>query len=52
MEDGYKWTKRVYKPYSFSVLPLLIRKTTIQILNAYKVLTNKQITRGTYKVIF
>jgi arginine utilization protein RocB len=45
-KDGHKWTERVYKPYSFNVLPLLIRKATIQILNDYQVFTNKQIARG------
>ncbi|KEK21611.1 M20/M25/M40 family metallo-hydrolase [Bacillus gaemokensis] len=35
-KDGHKWTERVYKPYSFNILPFLIRKTTIQILNDYK----------------
>lgn len=32
-KDGHKWTERVYKPYSFGVLPFLIRKTTIKLLN-------------------
>ncbi|MFK4470258.1 arginine utilization protein RocB [Bacillus sp. RC252] len=45
-KDGHKWTERVYKPYSFSVLSLLIRNTTIQILNDYKAITNKQIVQG------
>ncbi|EJR47301.1 hypothetical protein IIM_04438 [Bacillus cereus VD107] len=45
-KDGHKWTERVYKPYSFSVLPVLIRNTTIQILNEYKAITNKQIAQG------
>lgn len=27
-KDGHKWTERVYKPYSFGVLPKLIQKTT------------------------
>ncbi|GEN84488.1 protein RocB [Sporosarcina luteola] len=31
-KDGHKWTERVYKPYSFGVLPLLIRKTTMRML--------------------
>ncbi|MBB4823319.1 arginine utilization protein RocB [Sporosarcina luteola] len=31
-KDGHKWTERVYKPYSFGVLPLLIRKATVQML--------------------
>ena len=42
--DGHKWTERVYKPYSFSVLPLLIRNTKIS--NDYKAITNKQIVQG------
>lgn len=45
-KDGHKWTERVYKPYSFSVLLVLIRNTTIQILNEYKAITNKQIAQG------
>ncbi|MGG0763448.1 M20/M25/M40 family metallo-hydrolase [Bacillus paramycoides] len=45
-KDGHKWTERVYKPYSFSVLPLLIRNTTIQILNDYKDITTKQFVQG------
>ncbi|WP_203364625.1 M20/M25/M40 family metallo-hydrolase [Bacillus sp. REN10] len=32
-KDGHKWTERVYKPYSFEVLPKLIRDTTISLLN-------------------
>jgi arginine utilization protein RocB len=32
-KDGHKWTERVYKPYSFKILPKLIRKTTIELLN-------------------
>ncbi|MCG3087980.1 M20/M25/M40 family metallo-hydrolase [Sporosarcina cyprini] len=31
-KDGHKWTERVYKPYSFGVLPMLIRKTTVHML--------------------
>ncbi|AXH98223.1 M20/M25/M40 family metallo-hydrolase [Sporosarcina sp. PTS2304] len=31
-KDGHKWTERVYKPYSFGVLPELIRKTTVRML--------------------
>jgi arginine utilization protein RocB len=27
-KDGHKWTERVFKPYTFTVLPRLIRKTT------------------------
>ncbi|MEY8351626.1 M20/M25/M40 family metallo-hydrolase [Bacillus cereus] len=41
-KDGHKWTERVYKPYSFHVLPLLIRKATMKILNDYKVTSNRQ----------
>ncbi|GGJ94654.1 protein RocB [Lentibacillus kapialis] len=33
--DGHKWTERVYKPYSFGVLPGLIRDTTRQLLNGH-----------------
>ncbi|MBM7650419.1 arginine utilization protein RocB [Bacillus ectoiniformans] len=32
-KDGHKWTERVYKPYSFGVLPGLIREATISLLN-------------------
>ena len=31
-KDGHKWTERVYKPYSFNVLPLLIREITNKLL--------------------
>ncbi|ARF14930.1 M20/M25/M40 family metallo-hydrolase [Sporosarcina ureae] len=31
-KDGHKWTERVYKPYSFGLLPDLIRKTTVRML--------------------
>ncbi|GGK34476.1 protein RocB [Caldalkalibacillus thermarum] len=31
--DAHQWTERVYKPYSFSVLPQLIKETTLAILN-------------------
>ncbi|GKV57673.1 protein RocB [Sporosarcina sp. NCCP-2222] len=31
-KDGHKWTERVYKPYSFGVLPMLIRNTTMHML--------------------
>jgi arginine utilization protein RocB len=38
-KDGHKWTERVYKPYTFNVLPRLIRKVTLQLLkNSEKVL--------------
>ncbi|WP_270181037.1 M20/M25/M40 family metallo-hydrolase [Alkalihalobacillus sp. CinArs1] len=32
-KDGHKWTERVYKPYSFDVLPTLIRDTTKMLLD-------------------
>ncbi len=35
-KDGHKWTERVYKPYSFKVLPSLIRDTTSRILTAFQ----------------
>lgn len=31
-KDGHKWTERVYKPYSFGILPKLIRETTVELL--------------------
>ncbi|GKV69944.1 protein RocB [Sporosarcina sp. NCCP-2716] len=31
-KDGHKWTERLYKPYSFGVLPQLIRKATVKLL--------------------
>ncbi len=31
-KDGHKWTERVYKPYTFEVLPTLIRKATVKLL--------------------
>ncbi|KZO00840.1 M20/M25/M40 family metallo-hydrolase [Pseudobacillus badius] len=39
-KDGHKWTERVYKPYSFGVLPGLIRETTISLLNNVPVKVN------------
>ncbi|MGG2094046.1 M20/M25/M40 family metallo-hydrolase [Bacillus sp. S13(2024)] len=41
-KDGHKWTERVYKPYSFHVLPLLIQKTTIQLLKDFKKNSNHE----------
>ncbi|MDZ5473964.1 M20/M25/M40 family metallo-hydrolase [Bacillus sp. 31A1R] len=32
-KSGHKWTERVYKPYTFEVLPKLIRNVTMNILN-------------------
>lgn len=31
-KGGHKWTERVYKPYTFQTLPLLIRKVTERLL--------------------
>ncbi|WP_230639672.1 M20 family metallopeptidase [Bacillus velezensis] len=31
-KDGHKWTERVYKPYTFHVLPELIQQTTMHLL--------------------
>ncbi len=45
-ENGHKWTEQVYKSYSFSVLLVLIRNTTTQILYDYKTITNKQVAQG------
>ncbi|MEB2265261.1 M20/M25/M40 family metallo-hydrolase [Priestia megaterium] len=39
-KDGHKWTERVYKPYSFGVLPKLIQETTVQMLKSRHVCTN------------
>ncbi|WP_393960149.1 M20/M25/M40 family metallo-hydrolase [Priestia megaterium] len=33
-KDGHKWTERVYKPYSFGVLPKLIQETTVHMLKS------------------
>lgn len=33
-KDGHKWTERVYKPYTFKVLPELIRKTSVYLLQS------------------
>jgi arginine utilization protein RocB len=33
-KDGHKWTERVYKPYTFTVLPELIRKATVRLLKS------------------
>ncbi|KIV55980.1 peptidase M20 [Aneurinibacillus migulanus] len=32
-KDAHKWTERVYKPYTFGVLPTVIRKVTMRLLN-------------------
>ncbi|WLR58958.1 M20/M25/M40 family metallo-hydrolase [Guptibacillus hwajinpoensis] len=34
-KDGHKWTERVYKPYSFDILPALIRDTSQMMLNKF-----------------
>ncbi|WP_203287776.1 M20/M25/M40 family metallo-hydrolase [Metabacillus sp. cB07] len=31
-KDGHKWTERIYKPYTFGILPKLIRKVTHNLL--------------------
>jgi arginine utilization protein RocB len=31
-KDGHQWTERVYKPYTFSVLPEVIQRVTIDLL--------------------
>ncbi|WP_339234701.1 M20/M25/M40 family metallo-hydrolase [Bacillus sp. FSL K6-1012] len=35
-KDGHKWTERVYKPYTFHVLPDLIQQTTVHLLQSYR----------------
>ncbi|QQP12806.1 M20/M25/M40 family metallo-hydrolase [Lysinibacillus agricola] len=35
-KDGHKWTERVYKPYSFGILPGLIRKTTRELFKVHR----------------
>ncbi|MDQ0199427.1 M20/M25/M40 family metallo-hydrolase [Neobacillus ginsengisoli] len=35
-KDGHKWTERVYKPYTFDVLPKLIQQTSVHILKSYQ----------------
>ncbi|ASF30520.1 MULTISPECIES: M20 family metallopeptidase [Bacillus amyloliquefaciens group] len=35
-KDGHKWTERVYKPYTFHVLPELIQQTTLHLLHSYR----------------
>ncbi|WP_369901393.1 M20/M25/M40 family metallo-hydrolase [Bacillus manliponensis] len=42
-KDGHKWTERVYKPYSFHTLPLLIQKTTIQLFKDFQKTYNGEI---------
>lgn len=32
-KDAHKWTERVYKPYTFGILPALIRTVTCRLLN-------------------
>ncbi|MEC4630572.1 peptidase M20, partial [Bacillus safensis] len=39
-KDGHKWTERVYKPYSFGVLPKLIQETTVQMLKSKHACSN------------
>lgn len=34
-KDGHKWTERVYKPYSFETLPILVKQTTKHLLNEF-----------------
>ncbi|MBS4192807.1 M20/M25/M40 family metallo-hydrolase [Bacillus sp. FJAT-49705] len=34
-KDGHKWTERVFKPYSFGILPSLIRKTTNELFKVH-----------------
>ena len=46
-KDGHKWTERVYKPYSFGVLPELIRKATTALLQ----LKENEQTSGNVKMI-
>ncbi|WP_018923440.1 M20/M25/M40 family metallo-hydrolase [Salsuginibacillus kocurii] len=31
-KDGHKWTERVHKPYTFGILPQLIRAVTVRLL--------------------
>lgn len=33
-KDAHKWTERVFKPYSFSTVPMMIRGLTKRLLNA------------------
>ncbi|PLT48709.1 M20 family metallopeptidase [Bacillus amyloliquefaciens] len=35
-KGGHKWTERVYKPYTFHVLPELIQQTTMHLLHSYR----------------
>jgi arginine utilization protein RocB len=35
-KDGHKWTERVYKPYTFHLLPELIQQTTLHLLHSYR----------------
>lgn len=42
-KDGHKWTERVYKPYSFNVLPTLIRDTTKMLLDQSNELHGKEL---------
>jgi arginine utilization protein RocB len=32
-KDGHQWTERVYKPYTFTVLPEIIQRVTKDLLN-------------------
>ncbi|MCA1056564.1 M20/M25/M40 family metallo-hydrolase [Rossellomorea aquimaris] len=32
-KDGHQWTERVYKPYTFSVLPVIIQRVTGELLD-------------------
>ncbi|MCY8172934.1 M20/M25/M40 family metallo-hydrolase [Bacillus inaquosorum] len=45
-KDGHKWTERVYKPYTFHVLPHLIQQTTVHLLQSYRMTITTQELKG------
>lgn len=44
--DGHKWTERVFKPYSFEILPTLIRETSTMMLDKLNELRTQTVTES------
>jgi arginine utilization protein RocB len=40
-KDAHKWTERVYKPYTFGVLPGLLRNVTLKLLKKNEAILSK-----------
>ncbi|PRR97634.1 peptidase M20 [Bacillus atrophaeus] len=45
-KNGHKWTERVYKPYTFHVLPALIQQTTVHLLESNQLTTDRKKQNG------